>query len=121
MSNPILELNALGQSLWYDNIRRGLLRSGELAGLIQRGEIRGVTSNPAIFNQAIGKSQDYDSALIPLAKSGCSAEEIFWRLAVEDIQAVALPILRHRIIVNHRAVGDSVTSADLIGALLKNL
>ncbi len=89
MTNPILQLEALGQSLWYDNIRRGLLRSGALEAMIQSGEIRGVTSNPSIFNQAIARSSDYDDALAQLAKSSLTAEEFFWCLAVEDIQAVA--------------------------------
>lgn len=85
--NNIQQLTALGQSLWYDNIQRRLLENGELAALIASGDIRGVTSNPTIFHNAISKSSDYDSALIPLAHSGWSAEEIFWQLAVEDIQA----------------------------------
>lgn len=85
--NPIKELTALGQSLWYDNMHRHLLEDGEMAGLIARGDIRGVTSNPTIFNNAISKSHDYDSALMPLALSGWNAEQIFWQLAVEDIRA----------------------------------
>jgi transaldolase len=87
--NKIQELYAAGQSVWYDNIQRGVLRSGEMAGMIERGEVRGVTSNPTIFMNAITKSQDYDAALVPLAKAGKSAEEIFWQLAIEDIQAAA--------------------------------
>jgi transaldolase / glucose-6-phosphate isomerase len=83
----IQALNSLGQSLWYDNIQRRLLENGELAGMIARGEIRGVTSNPTIFLNAIAKSSDYDPALVPLAWSGWEAEPIFWQLAVEDIQA----------------------------------
>lgn len=87
MSNPISELTALGQSLWYDNIQRRLLENGELAAMIERGDIRGVTSNPTIFHNAIAKSNDYDSVLTPLAMSGWSSEQIFWQLAVEDIRA----------------------------------
>ncbi|MGC9335872.1 MAG: transaldolase [Anaerolineae bacterium] len=89
MVNKIQELYEAGQSVWYDNIQRRLLVNGELAGMIERGEIRGVTSNPTIFMNAITKSDDYDAALAPLAKAGHSAEEIFWQLAVEDIQAAA--------------------------------
>ncbi len=55
--------------------------------MIERGDIRGVTSNPSIFNAAIAKSNDYDSALTPLAWAGWDAEKIFWQLAVEDIKA----------------------------------
>lgn len=86
MPNPIQKLTSLGQSLWYDNIQRKLLENGELKRLIERGDIRGVTSNPSIFNKAISSSSDYDSALIPLAWAGWDAEKIFWQLAVEDIQ-----------------------------------
>lgn len=86
MSERINKLTGLGQSLWYDNIQRRLLQNGELEGMIDRGEIRGVTSNPSIFHNAIAKTSDYDSALVPLAWAGWNAEDIFWQLAVEDIQ-----------------------------------
>ncbi len=82
-------LHKLGQSLWYDNIQRSLLDNGQLKGMIDRGEIKGVTSNPSIFHNAIAKTNDYDAALKPLAWSGLSAEEIFWELAVKDIQDAA--------------------------------
>lgn len=84
--NPIEELTALGQSIWYDNIQRKLLENGELNLMIQRGDIRGVTSNPTIFYNAIAKSSDYDTALESLAWAGWDAERIFWELAVEDIR-----------------------------------
>ncbi len=87
MTNPIHSLTSLGQSLWYDNIQRRLLENGELATLIANGDIRGVTSNPSIFHNAIAKTHDYDSALTPLAIAGWNAEQIFWQLASEDIQA----------------------------------
>ena len=67
MSEIIKKLTGLGQSLWYDNIERKLLENGELEAMIKRGDIRGVTSNPSIFHNAIANSSDYDSALIPLA------------------------------------------------------
>ena len=57
--NPINKLHGLGQSIWYDNIERRILKNGELATMIERGEIRGVTSNPSIFNNAIVESYDY--------------------------------------------------------------
>jgi transaldolase len=78
-----------GQSVWYDNIQRRLLKNGEMARMISQGEIRGVTSNPTIFMNAITKSQDYDETLVPMARAGLSAEEIFYQLAIEDIQATA--------------------------------
>jgi len=86
MTTVIEELTQLGQSLWYDNIERRLLDNGELEAMIRRGDIRGVTSNPSIFHNAIAKSNDYDSALTPLAWAGWDAEQIFWKLAIEDIQ-----------------------------------
>src|SRR6266498_3032331 len=85
--NPISKLTQLGQSLWYDNIQRKILENGEFKAMIERGDIRGVTSNPTIFNNAIAKSTDYDSALKPLAWAGWVAEKIFWQLAIEDIKA----------------------------------
>ena len=86
MTTPISQLFRLGQSLWYDNIQRRLLENGELAAMIRRGDIRGVTSNPSIFHNAIAKTNDYDPALIPLAWSGWDPEQIFWQLAIEDIR-----------------------------------
>lgn len=76
----------LGQALWYDNIQRRMLENGELAWMIDEGLIYGVTSNPSIFNNAIGKSADYDAALAPLAAAGKPPKEIFEALAVADIQ-----------------------------------
>lgn len=87
--NRIDALHTLGQSLWYDNIQRSLLENGKLKAMIDGGEIKGVTSNPSIFHNAIAKSSDYDTALNPLAWSGLDAEEIFWELAVKDIQDAA--------------------------------
>ena len=87
MSDSIKKLTSLGQSLWYDNIQRKILENGEFKAMIERGDIRGVTSNPTIFNNAIAKTNDYDSALTPLAWAGWDAEKIFWQLAIEDIKA----------------------------------
>jgi transaldolase len=83
---PIEQLHQLGQSIWYDNIERRLLESGEFAGMIDRGEIRGVTSNPSIFNNAIANSGEYDDALKILAQQGLSKKDIYEHLAVQDIQ-----------------------------------
>lgn len=83
----IAKLTQLGQSLWYDNIQRKILENGEFKTMIERGDIRGVTSNPSIFNNAIAKTSDYDSALIPLAWAGWDTQKIFWQLVVEDIKA----------------------------------
>ncbi|HUH96411.1 MAG TPA: bifunctional transaldolase/phosoglucose isomerase [Anaerolineales bacterium] len=87
MSSSIEKLTSLGQSVWLDNIQRRQLENGELKAMIERGDIRGMTSNPSIFNHAISKSHDYDSALVPLAWAGWDAEKIFWELAIDDIRA----------------------------------
>ncbi|MEN8242811.1 MAG: transaldolase [Chloroflexota bacterium] len=89
MSNNSTKTFQLGQSLWYDNIQRKLLENGDMAAMVANGEIYGVTSNPSIFHNAIGKSKDYDAALIPLAKAGKNAVEIYETLAVDDIQQAA--------------------------------
>ncbi len=89
MSDRISKLHSLGQSIWYDNIQRRLLENGELEELIRRGDIRGVTSNPSIFNNAIAKTNDYDTALIPMAWAGWPADQIFYELAIEEIRAAA--------------------------------
>ena len=78
----------LGQSIWLDYLRRGMLTSGELERLIADG-LRGMTSNPTIFEQGIGGSPDYDDTLERAAASGRSDAEIFETIAVEDVGAAA--------------------------------
>lgn len=87
--NPIEQLFQAGQSLWYDNIQRILLENGEMAKMVADGDIRGVTSNPSIFHNAIAKSHDYDEALNTMAWAGGSADQIYDRLSIEDIQCAA--------------------------------
>ena len=84
----IHDLNELGQSMWYDNIERGIINSGELQHLIDEG-ITGITSNPSIFQKAITGSYDYDDALQALAADGKDDLQIFEALAIEDIQRAA--------------------------------
>lgn len=84
--NPLRELNAVGQSVWQDNIRRGELLSGALKKLIDEDGLSGTTSNPTIFEKAIEGSKDYDEAILQLGHGGKSATEIFDALAIEDIQ-----------------------------------
>lgn len=79
------DLHALGQSVWLDYIRRGILDNGELEEMIRRYDLRGVTSNPSIFEQAIGDSDDYDDAFDVLAADQAEATEAYEALAVEDI------------------------------------
>jgi transaldolase len=87
--NPLIRLNRMGQSVWYDNIRRGLLESGEMERMVRAGEIRGVTSNPTIFENAIARSGEYDSAILGLSGKTTTAEQAYERLALEDIRAAA--------------------------------
>jgi transaldolase len=68
--NPLLECKHLGQSIWLDFIRRKLLADGGLARLVAEDGISGVTSNPAIFEKAIGGSDDYDAALAAAIRGG---------------------------------------------------
>jgi transaldolase / glucose-6-phosphate isomerase len=84
----------LGQSVWYDNIRRGLITSGDFQRLIDDDAVVGVTSNPTIFEKAIDGSADYDDALRALVKQGVTdPRRAFFALAIEDIQ-MAADILR---------------------------
>ena len=88
MTNSIQELQKLGQSVWFDNVSRGLIKSGDLQKLIDSG-VTGLTSNPSIFEKAISSGADYDEAMVALARSGKSTAEIFEALAIEDIRDVA--------------------------------
>ena len=88
MTNPIQQVNQLGQSFWYDNIRRAIIKSGELGRLIEMG-LSGLTSNPTIFEKAIAGSTDYDEALVELAESGKNVDETYEALVIEDIRGAA--------------------------------
>jgi transaldolase len=87
--NPLMKLNDFGQSIWLDFIRRGMLRSGELQKMIDSDGLRGVTSNPAIFEKAIDGSTDYDEAIRTLALAGKNAADIYQMLTIEDVQRAA--------------------------------
>jgi 6-phosphogluconate dehydrogenase len=86
-TNPLVEVLGHGQSIWYDNIRRSLIDSGELARLVAEDGLRGVTSNPAIFAQAIAGSDDYLGAI--RAHRGLDAKSLYERLAIRDVQDAA--------------------------------
>ncbi len=92
--NPLLELHALGQRIWLDNLSRTLLREGALKRLVEDDGVAGVTSNPTIFFKAIGESSHYREDLTRLkGDPKLSAEERYERLAIPDIQA-ACELLR---------------------------
>lgn len=81
-----------GQSPWLDNLKRGWLVSGELERWVERG-VRGITSNPTIFQKAIADSADYDEQFRSLARDGSSVEDSYWAMVQADI-ADALRVLR---------------------------
>lgn len=87
--NPLQELEACGQSVWTDVISREMLRSGTLARYIDQDGITGVTANPAIFEQAIVGSHDYDESIGELGRRGLSPDAIYQELAIEDVGAAA--------------------------------
>jgi transaldolase/glucose-6-phosphate isomerase len=88
MGTPIHEVATFGQSIWYDNLRRSMFASGELVKMIEKDGLLGMTSNPSIFEKAIGSSADYDAAIGAYAKAHPQAEplEIFEHLAIDDIR-----------------------------------
>ena len=86
VANPLVELQNYGQSVWHDNISRGLLDSGKLQRLIDEDGLRGLTSNPTIFEKAINGSSEYDAPLKSLLAQGKEVKEIYEALAIEDIQ-----------------------------------
>ncbi|SEL26676.1 transaldolase [Nitrosovibrio tenuis] len=89
--NPLKQLQQYGQSIWLDYISRDLIKSGELQRLITEDGLRGLTSNPTIFEQAIGHGSEYDDALCQLLKTNEKQSEkaLFEALAVEDIRMAA--------------------------------
>ncbi|HIC88246.1 MAG TPA: transaldolase [Anaerolineae bacterium] len=89
MTNPLLELQRYGQSVWLDYIHRSLLASGELEHLMVTDGIRGVTSNPSILEKAIVGSDEYEADVRRLARQGKNAQEIYETLAIRDIRWAA--------------------------------
>ncbi|MCC7384696.1 MAG: bifunctional transaldolase/phosoglucose isomerase [Deltaproteobacteria bacterium] len=87
--NRLLAVAELGQSLWYDYIQRSLIWTGELHRMAEQEGLRGVTSNPSIFEKAIGQSKDYLAAVRAFVEAGLGAGDIYERIAVQDIQLAA--------------------------------
>src|SRR5262249_49743832 len=84
--NPLKALQDYGQSVWLDYIRRSLMTSGELQRMLNEDGLRGVASNPAIFEKAIAGSTDYEQALTALAVRNVDAKSLYEQLAIHDIQ-----------------------------------
>jgi transaldolase / glucose-6-phosphate isomerase len=89
MSNPLNELARAGQSVWYDQMTRSLLTEGHLARMIEQDSLGGLTSNPTIFEKAIGGSGEYDEELSRLAAEGLGRDEIYDQIALHDIGGAA--------------------------------
>ena len=89
MSKITQQLHELGQSLWIDNISRETLRDGSIARLISDFSVTGLTSNPTIFEKAMGEGDAYDEAIGKMARDGRSTEDLFFALAVDDLQKAA--------------------------------
>ena len=89
MSNPLAELAKIGQSVWYDQMERRLITTGALKKMIEQDDLRGMTSNPTIFEKAIGGSEDYDAQLRQLAGQNKSRDEIYDELVLKDISEAA--------------------------------
>src|SRR3990172_6279182 len=87
--NLLRRLGALGQSVWLDYIRRDLIESGGLARLVRDDGVRGVTSNPSIFEKAISGSRDYAGLIADASRQGRSAKAIYEQLAIRDIRDAA--------------------------------
>jgi transaldolase len=87
--NPLRRLAELGQSVWYDYIRRDLYRGSELKRLIEEDGLRGMTSNPTIFEKAIAETELYDEDMRRLASEGADSATIFESLAVDDVRRAA--------------------------------
>ena len=90
MENPLVAVQQLGQSIWYDNIQRSLITSGDLQAMVEHDGLLGMTSNPAIFEKALTGSADYDQPMQALVEQGVgSALDVYERLAIQDIRLAA--------------------------------
>ena len=89
MSNPLQQLKNFGQSVWYDNIDRGQLVSGQFQGLLDNDGVVGVTANPTIFQKSISHGNAYDEQITQLIGEGKGVNEIYEAMIIQDIRTVA--------------------------------
>jgi transaldolase len=89
MTNPLLQLKAQGQSVWYDNIDRSQLTSGQFQSLLKDAGIVGVTANPTIFEKSISVGHAYDDQMNQLIKDGKNTDDIYEAMVIQDIRTVA--------------------------------
>ena len=110
MSNPLVEVMKLGQSIWYDNIRRAMLTSGDLQKKIDEDDLRGVTSNPTIFEKAITGSTDYDEQMRALITAGKSVIEVDGQTAGDLLAEIdrRYPGFRFRIINEQDGIREHI-------------
>lgn len=87
--NRLQQLHQAGTAIWLDFLRRGLISGGELARMVDRWDLTGVTSNPSIFKKAIGGSTDYDQAITEISQEERDPVDVFYELALQDIQDAA--------------------------------
>ena len=88
--NPVKALESHGQAVWLDFLARGFIAKGDLKKLIDSDAVKGVTSNPSIFEKAIGSSDEYDAPITKALQSGdLAVADLFEALAIEDIQHAA--------------------------------
>ncbi|HUF52702.1 MAG TPA: transaldolase [Dehalococcoidia bacterium] len=85
MANPLLELKNYGQSIWYDNLNRELLATGKLQQMVDEDGVTGGTSNPSIFEKAVGSGDYYDAHLSEVVREGVTLDEVFDALTVTDV------------------------------------
>src|SRR5207245_9904878 len=88
MTNPLLQLKSLGQSVWYDNIDRSQLTSGQFQRLLDEDGVVGVTANPTIFEKSISSGHVYDEQMDLLIREGKNTSDIYEALIIKDIQTV---------------------------------
>jgi transaldolase len=89
MTNPLIQLKVLGQSVWYDNIDRAQLNSGQFKRLLDEDGVVGVTANPTIFQKSISQGNAYDEQITQLIREGKSTSEIYEAIVIQDIRTVA--------------------------------
>src|SRR5438270_14030689 len=89
MTNPLLQLKSLRQSVWYDNIERSQLTSGQFKRLLDEDGVVGVTANPTIFDKSTSSGHAYHEQMNQLIKEGKSTNEIYEALVIQDIRTVA--------------------------------
>lgn len=109
INENIKDLNEVGQSVWYDNLSRDILKSGELKDLIDSG-VSGLTSNPTIFKNAIADSASYDAEMGPMVKKGLSTDDVCEELMIQDVGSAADLLLD---IYNKANAGDGHASIEV--------